>query len=99
MENLADPRMKAWVVQRLDAGSRNPVANATESLNELLVNFRNYRIDRQKPEILEKIQESDPGQAEIPWNQILHNLRTRHGIDDPTDGIDRDDDPENNPPF
>ena len=99
LDNLADPRMKAWVIQRLDAGSRNPVANANESLNELLVNFRNYRIDRQKPEILEKIQESDPGQAEIPWSQILHNLRTRHGISDSTDGTDRGDDPENNPPF
>ena len=99
LDNLADPRMKAWVVQRLEAGSRNPVADPNAPLNELLVNFRNYRIDRQKQEILGQIQESDPGQAEIPWSQILHNLRTRHGISDPTDGTDRGDDPENNPPF
>ena len=99
LENLADPRMKAWVVQRQEAGSQTPVADPYEPLNELLVNFRNYRIDQQKPEILGQIQESDPGQAAIPWDQILHNLRTRHGISDPTDGTDRGDDPENNPPF
>ena len=99
LDNIADPRMKAWVEQRRYCGSLAPVADPFEPLNELLVNFRNYRIEQQKPEILGQIQESEPGQATIPWDQILHNLRTRHGICDPTDGTGRDDDPNNQPPF
>ncbi len=98
LDNLIDPRMKAWVELRMKSGSLNPVADPISSLDELLVNFRNVRIDQQKNEILGQLEESGNKKMDIPWTQILKDLRTRHGIDEPTDGNDRDVNSED-PPF
>lgn len=100
LNNLFDPRMKAWIEQRQASGALKPVFDPIEPLNELLVNFRNYRIDRQKQEVLVQLEQSrSQSGGEVPWNQILHNLRTRHGISEPTDGNDRGVDSAEDPPF
>lgn len=98
LDNIADPCMKAWLEQRFECGSRFS-GDPNELLKELQIRFGKSRLHQQSQEILGIIEESDPGQAPIQWDLYLHNLRKRHGIVEPMDGFNRDDDPENNPPF